>query len=132
MERYPFLGGEPASPRQMAGHGNLGLRKSPPVPAKNKASHVQLGVPMWACEGAVLRAPSHPQPGCGTELPRPMKAKGGMEQRWPSWQQKAGAQFQGSLFLQGHTPQLPDPGSSLAGTTDLGTSVRGGSAESAS
>lgn len=43
-------------------------------------------------------------PSCDTEPPCPLKVKWGTEWMRSSWQQKAGAQFQGRFSLQGHIP----------------------------
>lgn len=45
MEGHLFLNGGLASLRQIAGYGNLRVKKSPLMPTKDKASCVHLGVP---------------------------------------------------------------------------------------
>lgn len=76
------------------------------MPARDKASHMRPGLPLWACKGVPYMCPHYPRPGCGTQLPRPV------EQTWRLGNRRQVlSSREGSGFLQGHilpTPRPPD------------------------
>lgn len=80
-----------------------GVRKSSPMPAKDKASHMHPGLPRWACKGVPYMCPYYPRPGCGTQLPRPV------EQTWRLGNRRQVLSSRGAASSRVTSSQLPDP-----------------------